>query len=68
MKTIRAWLAVLVCQLRGFLREDTGQDMIEYALLAALIALGAVVGMGSVAKGVNDIFSSIGAKVSSYIP
>ena len=68
MKTIGARLAVLVCQLRGFLREDTGQDMIEYALLAALIALSAVVGMGSVAKGVNDIFSSIGAKVSSYIP
>ena len=47
-------------------REETGQDLIEYALIAALIALAATVGMGSVAKAVNTAFSSIGAKLVSY--
>lgn len=47
-------------------REETGQDLIEYALIAALIALAATVGMGTVAKAINTAFSSIGAKLTSY--
>jgi len=56
--------------LRGLLaelnREESGQDLIEYALIAALIALAATVGMGSVATAINVAFSSIGAKLTSY--
>jgi len=47
--------------------EDSGQDLVEYALIAVLIALTAVVGMGSVAKGLNDIFSSVAEKIQAYI-
>ena len=47
-------------------REDSGQDLIEYALIAALIALAATVGMSAVAKAINDAFSSIGAKLITY--
>ena len=47
-------------------REDSGQDLIEYALIAALIALAATFGMGSVAKAINEAFSSIGAKLVGY--
>jgi len=47
-------------------REDSGQDLIEYALIGALIGLSAVIGMGSVAKALNDIFSSVGAKIEAY--
>jgi len=47
-------------------RGDSGQDLIEYALIAALIALAATVGMGSVAKAVNTAFSSIGQKLQNY--
>ena len=50
----------------GLHREDSGQDLIEYALIAALIALAATLGMGTVAKAINDAFSSIGAKLKSY--
>jgi pilus assembly protein Flp/PilA len=46
--------------------EDSGQDLIEYALIGALIGLSAVVGMGSVATALNDIFSSVGAKIQAY--
>ncbi|MGA2632258.1 MAG: Flp family type IVb pilin [Terriglobia bacterium] len=47
-------------------REDSGQDLIEYALIAALIALAATVGMGTVASAINLAFSSIGAKLGTY--
>ena len=47
--------------------EDSGQDLIEYALIAALIALAATAGMGSVATALNDIFSTVGARIRAYI-
>jgi pilus assembly protein Flp/PilA len=48
-------------------REDCGQDLIEYALIAALIALGAVVGMGFVASAINNAFNKIGLKLSNAV-
>jgi Flp pilus assembly pilin Flp len=47
-------------------REDHGQDLIEYALTAALIALAATAGMDKVANGINTAFSNIGSKLTSY--
>jgi Flp pilus assembly pilin Flp len=51
--------------IRG-LREDHGQDLIEYALTAALIALATTAGMGSVANAINTAFSSVGTILSTY--
>ena len=48
------------------LREDCGQDLIEYALLAAIIALACCAGMGTVAAYINSGFNSIGTKVNKY--
>ena len=48
-------------------REDSGQDLIEYALIAALIALGAVAGMTAVASKINSAFSTIGNKLSNAV-
>jgi len=49
-------------------REESGQDLIEYALVAALIAFAAVVGMNNVATNINVAFSKIGSKLVSAIP
>jgi len=49
------------------LREDQGQDLIEYALVVALIAFAATVGMGSVASSINSAFSALGSKLGTYI-
>ena len=48
------------------LREEQGQDLIEYALVVALIALAATVGMGSVATAVNLAFTNVGTKLTNY--
>lgn len=49
--------------LRGLLSEESGQDLIEYALIAALIALGAIVSMGSLSKMISNEFNSIGSSL-----
>jgi len=49
-----------------FFREDNGQDLIEYTLVAALIALAATAGMGVVATDINTAFSNIGGLLVSY--
>ena len=49
------------------LLDDSGQDLIEYALVVALIAFAATVGMGNVAQGINDSFSKIASKLNSAI-
>jgi pilus assembly protein Flp/PilA len=48
-------------------REEHGQDLIEYALVVALIAFAARVGMGSVASSINTAFTNIGTKLTSYV-
>jgi pilus assembly protein Flp/PilA len=50
------------------LHEDSGQDLIEYALVVALIAFAATAGMGVVAGNINTAFSKIGSKLLSAIP
>ncbi len=46
-------------------RDEHGQDLIEYALVAALIAFAAVAGMDTVATKINAAFNSIGSKLDS---
>ncbi len=53
--------------IRGFHREEFGQDVIEYALVAALIAFAAIAGINFVASQINVAFSKIGNKLTSAI-
>ena len=50
-----------VNRLRAFVANDEGQDLLEYALLVALIALVAVGAITAAGKNVNTIFSDIAA-------
>jgi len=49
------------------LLDESGQDLIEYALVVALIAFAATVGMGNVATGINQSFSKIASRLASAI-
>ncbi len=53
--------------LRGLHQDESGQDLIEYALVAALIAFAAVTAMGSLAIAINGAFSTIGSKLTSSL-
>jgi pilus assembly protein Flp/PilA len=47
-------------------QEETGQDLIEYALVMALIALAAAVGMRGLASSINAAFSKMGNILTQY--
>jgi pilus assembly protein Flp/PilA len=53
--------------LRSLHKDESGQDLIEYALVAALIAFGAVTAMGNLANSINSAFSVIGSKLVSSV-
>ncbi len=46
-------------------RDERGQDLVEYALVVALIAFAAVAGMNTVATGINSAFEIINSKLKS---
>jgi Flp pilus assembly pilin Flp len=50
--------------LRKLHREDCGQDLIEYALVGLLIALGAVAGMGTLANSITGEYENIAAQLT----
>jgi pilus assembly protein Flp/PilA len=52
MKNMKQVLARLMA-------EDSGQDLIEYALVAALVGLGAVAAMGTLKNAVATTFHSL---------
>ncbi len=48
-----------------FVREEEGQDLIEYALLAALIAVACIAILRTIGGNVNGIFSNIQQQVAN---
>ena len=49
------------------LLDEQGQDLIEYALVVALIAFSATAGMSSLATAINNAFGGIATTLSSYV-
>ena len=53
--------------LNHLLRDESGQDLIEYALVAALIGLAAVAAMGGVANGIKNAFGDVNNQLTTAI-
>jgi Flp pilus assembly pilin Flp len=50
-----------------FLDDACGQDLVEYALIAGLVALSVIAGMGRVAGGVISVFAAAGSRLTSSV-
>ena len=50
--------------LRNFHREESGQDLVEYGLIALIVALGAITGMGTLAASINQEFKKVASTLS----
>lgn len=48
---------------KNLLHDESGQDLIEYALIAALLALAAISAMTALAGKIQSTFSSIGSSL-----
>jgi pilus assembly protein Flp/PilA len=52
--------------LKSAVLDEKGQDLIEYALVVSLVALGAVASMSGVANAIKNAFTKIGTKLGTY--
>ncbi len=59
-------LLKLSAKIQGLMMNEEAQDLIEYALVVALIAFAATAGMSKLATGINTAFTNIGVKLTTY--
>jgi pilus assembly protein Flp/PilA len=52
---------------RQFVAQESGQDLIEYALVAGLLGLGAVTSIKSLATHIGTVFTSIGTTLTTNV-
>ena len=60
-------LTRMYIHLQNLLTRDEGQDLVEYALVVALIAFGATTAMKNLSGELNTAFNSISTKLSSSL-
>lgn len=53
----------LLTHVRNFVRKEDGQDLIEYALIVALISLVCVLALTNAGTAVKAIFTSIAGQL-----
>ena len=51
--------------IRNLIIEDSGQDLIEYALVAAIVGLGSIAAMKGLANVTKNTFNSIGNSLTA---
>ena len=60
-------IQLLSNQLYRLQRDESGQGLVEYLLILALVAFAATAGMGSLASGLNSAFAQISTILGGYI-
>jgi pilus assembly protein Flp/PilA len=60
-------LLKLYVNFQDLMNREEGQDLVEYALVVALIALAATAGMKLLAGGINGAFESVSIALSTDI-
>jgi pilus assembly protein Flp/PilA len=53
--------------IRSIVLREEGQDLVEYALVVALIAFGAVAGMKALSTELNSAFNTISSDLNSAL-
>jgi pilus assembly protein Flp/PilA len=48
------------------IKDESGQDLVEYALVLSLIALAATVSMKALATTLGTAFTAVGTKLTTY--
>jgi Flp pilus assembly pilin Flp len=54
--------------IKRFIHEDEGQNLVEYALLAGLVALVAIVAVGSVGTEIERVYGALQQKLATIKP
>jgi pilus assembly protein Flp/PilA len=64
-RRIRPMLKFATTMLKNFLKDEAGQDLVEYALLLVFIALAAIAVLPTLGKAVNNVFSQSASTLTS---
>lgn len=51
----------------GTIKEENGQDLVEYAAVIMLVVLALAGGMSTLASGINSAMSGVGTKISTFL-
>ena len=57
----------LYVTMQNMIANEEGQDLVEYALVVALIAFGAIAGMSALSTELNTAFKTISSQVGSAL-
>ena len=57
----------MISLMKNLHNDESGQGLVEYLLIVALVALAATAGMSSAASYMNSAFVRIGQKLGGYI-
>jgi len=52
---------------RQALKEENGQDLVEYALVIAVVCLGIISGMNTLANGINVAMTTLGSNLNAAV-
>jgi len=52
---------------KKLIQDESGQDLIEYALVAALIGLGAVAAMNGLTNSIANTFNGVGTSLTTAV-
>ena len=67
LPTRRAGMSNLAKIPTVFWDDERGQDIVEYALMAGLVALSVIAGIGRVASGLSSVFTTVGTRLTNSI-
>jgi pilus assembly protein Flp/PilA len=56
-----------LCRVQSLTLREEGQDLVEYALVVALVAFATTASMSNLGKGLSSAFSKISSTLSSSI-
>ena len=54
--------------MRRLFQDRSGATSIEYAMIAVMIAVAAVTGIGTLGTGTNSLYGKVGAAFNQYLP
>jgi len=60
-------LLKLYIAMQNLISREEGQDIVEYALITALLAFGWIAGVKAIATALNGAFSNISGTLGSYV-
>jgi pilus assembly protein Flp/PilA len=64
---MRLWNSNLLHRLMVLLDSQEGQDLVEYALVVALVAFGATAALQTLGSGLNSAFTTISTTLASSL-